>query len=213
MPDQILYIFFGWLLGLLSPAIIEKIKSSYSKKQFFDAICTELSDLQVRMAMVSYSLASKYGQLDRQSLLKTKNVLSKYKGNESCKDSLKLIEKLLTYDEAQFQAMQACMKNEADISSSVKQVRISFIEHNTAAISNLPIDIQSKIHELRNQLSYFNEEAKNAKEDERMTFNSTLSDENYAVLKDNLHERYVFISEIGFRVVQKIENILAAKIK
>ncbi|WP_289022736.1 hypothetical protein [Desulfobacter postgatei] len=212
MKDQILYIFFGWLLGLLSPAIIEKIKSSYNKKQFFDAICTELSDLQPRIAMVSYLLASKYGRLDRETLLTTKYVLLKSNGNESCKGSLKFIETLLSFDDDQYQTMLAHMKNEHGKSSSLKQISISFIDHNTASISNLPIDIQSKIHELRNQLSYFNDEVRSAQEDARMTFLSNLSDENHALLKENLHRRYVFISEMGFRVVQKIENILTSKI-
>jgi hypothetical protein len=213
MTDQILYIFFGWLLGLLSPAIIEKIKSSYSKKQFFDAICAELTNLQPRIAMVSYDLARKYGKLDKEILLKTQHVISKYKGNESCKGSLKLIETLLNCEENQYRAMLDYMKNEPGKSSSVKQVSISFIEHNTALLSNLPIDIQSKIHEIRNQVSYFNDEVKSAQHDSRMTFLSTVSDENHDLIKENLHERYVFISEIGFRVVQKIENILTSKIR
>src|SRR5262249_47250108 len=48
--EQLLYILFGWLLGLLAPAIVERIRKNYRRAELTLAIKAELHELQYKMA-------------------------------------------------------------------------------------------------------------------------------------------------------------------
>ncbi len=54
--EQLLYIGFGWLLGLLAPAIVEGIRKGYRKDELTVAIKAELHELQYKMALLSHVL-------------------------------------------------------------------------------------------------------------------------------------------------------------
>lgn len=207
--DQILLIFFGWLLGLLSPAIVEKIKSEYSKKQFFNALCTEFHDLQYRVAIVSFLLGRRFGSLDNEYLAEIKPVIENYKGSEPNKSVAKLIDSLLKAEGKEFQAIINHMRAEQGIGLGLKTFSPSFLESNIALISKLPIELQSKIHEFRNHLNILNQEIIKANEDLKMTFDSSITDENHEIITNSLTEKYALIQGMSKRVVEKLGAVLS----
>ena len=52
--QSLLLVVFGWLLGLLAPAIQDRIRQKYRAGELRSAIAGELSELKVKMALVSY---------------------------------------------------------------------------------------------------------------------------------------------------------------
>jgi len=49
---EILYIVVGWLLGLLSPQLAERITRSRKRKELLDAIVSECQDLRLKLVWI-----------------------------------------------------------------------------------------------------------------------------------------------------------------
>lgn len=54
--EQLVYIAFGWLLGLLAPSIVRRIERVYRADELRTAITAELEELQHKMTFVTYKL-------------------------------------------------------------------------------------------------------------------------------------------------------------
>ena len=80
--DQLLYILFGWLLGLFSPTIVNAVSARHRRKKFLEALSAELVDVQIRLLVTGFQLGIKYESLDREYLVWLRSALSKYKGDE-----------------------------------------------------------------------------------------------------------------------------------
>lgn len=64
--NEVGYILLGWLLGILSPAIISYISNHYKKIALEKIIVSELKDLKNRLIWVPYKVYPKYGMLDEE---------------------------------------------------------------------------------------------------------------------------------------------------
>ena len=80
--DELLYLLLGWLLGLLSPRIIDAIKARYDRTALIGAIKEEAQDLQYRVAASCFLLRQRYGEITREYLEWLKPKLLAYRGNE-----------------------------------------------------------------------------------------------------------------------------------
>jgi hypothetical protein len=59
----LLLILFGWLLGLLAPAIQNRIRSHYRANELKQALLAEMSELQYKMALFAYLMWDHLGPL------------------------------------------------------------------------------------------------------------------------------------------------------
>src|SRR4051812_37262490 len=154
--NQFIYILFGWVLGLISPTIVDIIKSGLRRREIAAAIRVELEDLQYRLAMSSFVLLQSYGELTREFVIWIQAIVEKYAGHEP-KDSIgKMISQLARVDEETFGQIASQFRAKTGTGSSLKIFQAKFLESHLAEISKLPISIQSKIHEFRNQLDLLN---------------------------------------------------------
>lgn len=206
--EQILYVFFGWLLGLLGPTIVDKIKSEYSRKQFFSALCAEFYDLQFRVAIVSFMLGQKYGNLDKEYLSWILPIIKNHKGNEPNESLATLIDSLLVADEKEFRAYIYHMRAKEGVGLSLKTFYASFLESNIGLISKLPIDTQTKIHEFRNQLNNLNQEIVKADNYLTMTFDSSITNDNHERISADITRKYIDIQGMCRRVAEKLDAVL-----
>lgn len=61
--QSLLLVLFGWLLGLLAPAIQDRIRQKYRAGELCNAIKGELNEFKVRLALVSYLMWHHLGPL------------------------------------------------------------------------------------------------------------------------------------------------------
>src|SRR3989344_6037816 len=90
-----LIITFGWLLGLLAPAITNAIKDRRELNVVKIALLAELRELQYNLVLIAFRIESRYGTLDHTFLNWVKNILNKYVGINSTEKISKTIETLL----------------------------------------------------------------------------------------------------------------------
>src|SRR5262245_774118 len=96
---QISYILFGWVLGLISPSIVDLIKSYFRRREIKDALRIELEDLQFRLAISSFLLLQRYGELTKDFLIWIQPILEKYSGDEPHQNARQIVRQLITADE------------------------------------------------------------------------------------------------------------------
>ncbi len=205
---EVLFIILGWLLGLLSPGIINSIKAFYDRKKFLGAAKAELLNLQFQLCITGMLLAQKYGKLDRDYLNEAKTILEKYEGGDAPDSIVQFIDTMLNANDEEFDAMAIHLRAEADVGLNLKSHSTVLIDSNAAQISSLPMDLQSKIYEFKNSLNIYNQEISVAKDKLILTFDSSLSDVNHRIVKVGLLSTYADLQNVCVRVCRKIKDVL-----
>jgi len=98
--SQILYIVFGWVLGLFSPLIVEFFKSRKHTKEVVAALKIEFEDLQFRLAFASLTLLQSHGDLDRDFAFWVLKIVDRYEGDEPSDGIDKFLREFLNADDA-----------------------------------------------------------------------------------------------------------------
>ena len=206
--DELLYLLLGWLLGLLSPRIIDAIKARYDRTALIGAIKEEAQDLQYRVAASCFLLRQRYGEITREYLEWLKPKLLAYRGNEPVETVRQFVEVLLNAPDEQLAALAERMQAQPGVGLSLKTFNSGFIESNLAALHSLPIPYQRCIHEFRNQLVPLNQEIERAADSLRMTYDSSITDENHERLVADLRSKYVFIEGMCRRVCDRLQAVI-----
>lgn len=78
--ESVLYVVLGWLLGLLGPRLLEAMQKPYRRTEIKKSVFLELKDLQCKLGMVAFLVASRAGTADRSLLLWVEPILRSYQG-------------------------------------------------------------------------------------------------------------------------------------
>lgn len=206
---EIALIIFGWLLGLASPIIVEKMKDRQHLKSVTAALRVELEDLQYRLAICSLSLLQRHGSVDSDFLSWVKPLIERYTGNEPTEAIRNLIAHLSAANEQERETAEAFFRAKPGMASSVKTLEASFLESHLKDVSRMPVSLQRKIHEFRNQFTILNQEIKLLEPRILMTFNSSLAEGNFNRLNTEIDNRINFIQQRSRYAAERIEIILS----
>ncbi len=80
LAERILFLFMGWLLGLLSPVIVDSIKRKREIREVRLGIMTELRELQYRLTGVVFLISKHFGNIDRALLQWAHDIVVEYEG-------------------------------------------------------------------------------------------------------------------------------------
>ncbi|KZZ77956.1 hypothetical protein A3767_19080 [Oleiphilus sp. HI0133] len=210
---EIGFLLLGWLLGLLSPLIVDYMRKKRMKQDLFLAIKTEAEDLQLRIAVTSFQLAQRHGDFSREYLIWLNSVLKGYSGSESVESIKSLVASLIIAPDEELDATKEHMLPETGSMLSLKTFRACLIENLGAELINYPAEYQRRIHEFKNQLHTMNQEIERAVVSGDRTFDSGLSSENHRLVKQDLELRYASIREMCDRVVDRLGGITKFDIK
>jgi type II secretory pathway pseudopilin PulG len=128
---DVLLVVLGWLLGIGSPLIVDSIKRQFQKKSLRSAIHTELRELQLRLAMTAYLIASKQGIYDRNLLNWMANICSRYPSEDARSISEK-IQSLLVLSDQQLQSLAEAQRATRPPGLGLKRFSLPFLDSNIA---------------------------------------------------------------------------------
>ena len=202
---EILYIIFGWLLGLLGQPVILRIERHFKRKDVKIAIFSELKNLAVRLAATCYKIQSNLGITDRTKLTWVKNVHEKYRIDG--KDMVESLDKVLEMTDEQINAMASSRKAPEGICISLKKHSLPFIESISEQISVFEPKFQKEIFEIQAQVNILNEEIENAMYSYRLTFDPSSMKTNKDIINQNITKCYHAIEERCVIVVSEIEKL------
>lgn len=209
---ELFYLILGWLLGILSPLIINRVNRSYSKKELFSGIKTEIIECQFRVLLSAEFLTMKCGKYDKEYLQWFLPYLKNYRGLENIDNLLKHVSLMLTFDDAKIQSVNDYNRlNQEGRGLTMKRFYLPFLESKIGEISFFNIELQNIIYEIKSRLHIVNEEIDLAMNYFQMTFDSSIHDNNKERIKVNLSDKYDSLQKQLIIAVKKIDRCINYK--
>jgi len=208
MKIQLFFLFLGWVLGTISPAIAERIQRIFRKREIKDAIYLEMRDLKVKLASIII-----YGEIEKGGL--TKDLLRWF--DEITSDATEFCDELtrdprwksfLELDENVIRALsRAMLVSAGGRTSTYKRYALPYLESRIADLNLFPSDFQRKIARIRGTLSAINQEMDIHWFYFQKTFDG-LSDSNHKIICTNQKGSEAFITQLCRRNIRDIQTLL-----
>lgn len=207
LAERILFLFMGWLLGLLSPVIVDSIKRKREIKEVRLGIMTELGELQYRLAGVVFLIGRQFGTIDRALLQLVHDIVVAYEGINPSEQLREGTQRLLELTDEQIRQLAEQSRATASPALSLKKYSLPFVDSKMAYMSAFDVPFQNHVFEIKNYLNGFNEEVDQARHYTALTFNSSLTEDNHHSICQNLKSCYRSAAERSKTIVEIIEKV------
>lgn len=200
--NSVLLIVLGWLLGLLAPAIVERIRKGHRSAELMRAIVSDLQELRYQMVCVSYLVRVRNGTLSKDWFDWFAPIALGYSGpNKVVLPSFLLDGE--NFSDAQWRKLPPL---DADRGLALKQFSASLLAAHITELSILPIEFQVPLLHVRSKLELFNQHVVHLQRQFDLTF-SVSGDTNRTALRANLEDGYKEIGEMAKRVADAVSNV------
>jgi hypothetical protein len=199
-------VFIGWLLGVLSPAVVEVIRRQRDFPLLKQAIASDLAELRLLLALSSVTLKSAQGLLDRPLLLWQRNAIASYRGATDLTKQLEYTDKLLAFSDKDIAAVAALEASKKPSGHGLKRFNAPTIAALVPTMWQLPRGLQIELLGINQALCHLNEEVEYAQYYFKLTFEA-LPSGNHAIATANLMAAYRNVAEMAARLVQKIDEV------
>ena len=202
-------IMVGWLFGIASPLIIDKIKGYSKKKSLIKGLLSELDEVQFKLACVAHTLGLRYGKFDREFLLWLQSIFLFYIGIDNRKDSLnKSVGENLKLSDQDIKSYVLAERNNFEgVGLNLKAYRLTFLNANIKELPLLKTEPQRLLLDLSTRLEMINEEIEASKKYHLMTFDSKITDQNHQRINQLINQKYSDIQKMVIDVVDKISRL------
>jgi hypothetical protein len=207
--DNTFYIVLGWLLGLLSPRIVELLQRPYRRAELRRSLFIELEDLSRKVAALAYVLAHRSAAIDRPLLEWLEPILRASKDSREDQAAAERIESLLRLPHDQLQAISQAVQ-EVEVGLSMKKYTLPFLTSQIISLSLFSPEFQRLALDIRALLAMLNEEIDVAWFNYTKTF-ETMSAQNHAIVRNNLVGSYRAMVMMCRELVDKINLLLTRK--
>ncbi len=203
---KILFLLLGWLLGLISPIIVDVIKRRRERVEIRASLKTELTELRYRLACVVHFVEMRFGEANRDLLLWLKPIIESYEGLNQSDNILKLINSQLELSDEQILAVCKHGKAAAEGALNLKKYTIPLLESKYSLLSAYDTSFQNRMFEISTHMSMLNEDVDQARYYFQLTFNE-MSDDNHERVVNNLIDSYLSYSNRARIIVNHIGEI------
>ncbi|MEW6615702.1 MAG: hypothetical protein AB1401_09585 [Thermodesulfobacteriota bacterium] len=211
---NILDVLFGWILGILSPLVVEKVKKRLQREELKDGLIIELEEVQIKLISLTYLMNSDYGTFDRQFLQWIEPLVRKYKGIEISRvtNISKHINSLLLLTDGLLSEHVEQSRRESPTGASVKKFYLPFLNSKLDSLSLFDCEFQRRILDINAQLLTLNGEIERAQFYHAKTFDSSLGENNYNIVNKNLDMTYRNIGDMSRKLVDRIDIVISEKL-
>jgi hypothetical protein len=207
IEKMVFLVFFGWVLGLLGPTIIDINRKMRDALEIKGALKTELIELQYRLAISAYIIDAQYGDLNKDFLLTTKKLLDRYEGINK-KDSInKLINDLCNLDDKSLKAYSDRQSVPPEKGISLKKWSVPLLDSKIPSLSWVNEKLRNQLLEINSHLKILDEVVDDARFYFNLTFQN-ISDRNHEIASKQAFDCYNFYSVRAKLIVNLIEKFL-----
>ena len=204
--QPVLLVLFGWLLGLLAPAIQDRIRQKYRAAELRKAITVELNELRVRMALVSYLMWNYLGPLTDDQLDWLESTVRNYRGpaaNPASLDAILALRKLSGPDR---RAIFSQREN-PNVGPYPKEYTVPFVAAHIGDLSVLPMAFQVAVLHIKGQIDFLNQHVAFVQKRHDRTFDANLSESNRQAVLSDLKNGYGQLAEMARRIADAISSL------
>src|SRR2546426_11055443 len=161
--ENILFLFLGWLLGLLSPIIAEEVKNRRTKALVRLAILSELREVRLKLVFLVFLVESRFGSYNRDLLNWFRPIVQEYRGPHSTQDIINMIEQHIALTDDQLRATAQHFRTLRSEGLSLKKYYTPLIESRLHDLTFFEKDFQNQVLEFQTRLNLLNEEVDEAR--------------------------------------------------
>jgi len=190
MLEKLIILAVGWLLGLLAPVIVEKVKAERETNAVIAAIKNELNEVAYRLVLAAYNTAMHLGTVDRDFLKWVQDSITLYKGSETKENIAKLIEMKLSLAPEQLTAITASEAAQGIRSLVLVKFAVPFVDARVSAFHSLISIVQVQLLSVRADVRLLDDLVDQSRTYFNLTFGK-LEEDNHTAVVENLRGVYV----------------------
>ena len=188
MPEwtAIITITFGWLLGLLTPGIAERIRRPYRRRDLMQAVVDEMLTLQYTMALLAHEIRARSAEVSDAFLDELLPIVDGYIGPEGVDGMAGLIRQEHSLSEEQRAAAHQLIHN-PNVNISIRQYSIPLFATQIGDLAICKLDFQRSVLHIRYHLDLFNQLAAYAQSLFEKTFDKPSPQDLKALITNHKH--------------------------
>ena len=175
----------GWLLGLLSPEVVERIRRRYRRHELGTTIAIELDELRYKLVINGLDIGLKNRSLDRETLQWAQPIVQGYTGvliEDPGKDR---IVDLVNLPEEELDNLNA-LPREHRKTTTFPKYTTPFLDSQLPRLSWFSLEMQRRLLELRSRLDIYHAAIDQINMYHDKTFDAGLSERDRAAVTENI---------------------------
>ncbi len=202
---SILYLVLGWLIGIISPGIVERIRREHRRRDLVRSILSELTSLQFLMALVAHVMRGKLATVTDEFLDWLTPIVARYDGPEKPKGLEKRLAESRKISEQQRGVMDLYIGSSKGRGVALKQYSLPFLQSVSNELPIFSLDFQRRVLHVKARLDVFNQHTSFLQAQFNKTFEVTGSD--YDSVIKNLSKGYSQLAEFAEDIANAIAEI------
>lgn len=201
-------ILLGWLLGLLSPPIVELIQRRHRRSELGRSLFIELEGLRLSLAVLTYQQACCNGTVNRQLLELLEPILRSDKIFPEIRGVADVVSSMMKLTDEQIAS--ALATKDGNFPIGLKKLAVSFLTAQLSSLSIFPPEFQRLALKVSSRVAIINEEIDSANFQYQKTFES-LSPQNHAIVVENLRQSHQNLERWSRPLIDDVDSLLAMK--
>lgn len=205
--NDLALLLIGWLLGLLAPAIVDGVRRRRESRLVRVALATELHELRLRIAVASYYVQIRFGQVDRHFLTWIRSILERYPESESAQRIASIVKEQLLLSDGQIAALAEHHKAGPEGGLAIKKYAAPLLDTRVASLWELDRGVQRALMDVRANLALLDDDVDQARFYFNLTFEHS-DKEKRERIDTNLRNAYQNMANRARVVADKITATL-----
>ena len=203
--EKLAFLLLGWLLGLLAPVIVEKIKLTRENKMGRIAIASELRDLGCMLSLAAYGVRINQGKVDRKFLEWLKDDLEKYASSEEFQLFIPSLDKQLLSSDKDLKEL-GILYPEKSKGTMLQHYPVPLLDARVSALWSFDTSFQRNLLSIRQSLALLDDLVDRSRKYFDLTF-TKLEGDNYRIVSENLKESCFVYAERAQKTVNMIRKL------
>ena len=203
--EKLAFLLLGWLLGLLAPVIVEKIKLTRENKMGRIAIVSELRDLGCMLSLAAYGVRINQGKIDRKFLEWLKDDLEKYASSEEFQLFIPSLDKQLLSSDKDLKELGILYPREGK-GTMLQYYPVPLLDARVSALWSFDTSFQRNLLSIRQSLALLDDLVDRSRKYFDLTF-TKLEGDNYRIVSENLKESCFVYAERAQKTVNMIRKL------
>lgn len=208
--QELILLLLGWLLGILSPAIVDAIKYRREAQHGRRAVLNELHDLSLVLSLASYKAAQAAGQIDRAYLEWVIARVNESTTKQDHSELLQAIRGMLSYSDEHIAAAHDAMTRNGQTTPILQSYSAPLLDSRVSALWTFDTDFQRGLFSIKRNLSVLDDTVAQINQYFRMTFDE-LSPGNRHIIDANMTQLYGNYAERTKIIVDQIKGLAGAE--
>jgi hypothetical protein len=201
------YILLGWLLGLLAPAIVERIRRTHRAKEVMAIVLSELQELQTTMATVAHQMRARDATVTDKFLDWYEAALRTPTGRDLDPNVVEILSLMRKTSEAERRHVHLALR-ETNRGLDPREYELPFLKAHATELSICPLQFQVLVWRIGSSLSFFNQHVRSLRAQFDKTFDPGIAGQNREVVLTNLKEGYTELGRRAESITDKISDVL-----